>query len=258
MKILTLNLNGIRSSYSKGLSTLVQCTFPDVFCVQEIRIDPSSMRNDYFFGGWYKSFFCYGSRKGYSGVGIYTKYEPINLINSFDLGEFDEEGRFIGIELDNLWIFSVYFPSGSSSNSRQEAKYRFLGLFSKFFEDFDKYVNKPVLICGDLNIAHHPIDLKNWRSNSKNPGFLPEERQWLTDFLEHRNYFDVFRYLYPDQVSYTWWSQRGKARANNVGWRIDYHIASLPLAKCAKEAYVYNDLILSDHAPLIVTYELLP
>ncbi|WP_092484945.1 exodeoxyribonuclease III [Candidatus Ichthyocystis hellenicum] len=257
MKVVTLNLNGLRSAYRKGLPEFIQCTSPDVFCVQEIRIDPAIMGSEFFFQDQYKSFFSPSSRKGYSGVGIYTRLEPINVMTRFDNGEFDEEGRCIGIELESLWIFSVYFPSGSSSWLRQEAKFRFLKVFSHFFEDFEKSISKPVLLCGDFNIAHHPIDLKNWRSNQKNSGFLPEEREWLTSFMEQRKMLDVFRFLYPETESYTWWSQRGKARQKNVGWRIDYQVATDFLAEKANLAYVYVESNLSDHAPLVVTYELL-
>ncbi|CUT17268.1 MULTISPECIES: exodeoxyribonuclease III [Candidatus Ichthyocystis] len=256
MKVATLNLNGLRSAYRKGLSKFIQCTSPDVFCVQEIRIDPAAMSCDLFFQDQYRSFFCPSSRKGYSGVGIYTRFDPVNVITKFDNGEFDREGRCIGVELEALWVFSVYFPSGSSSSLRQEAKFRFLTAFSRFFENFEDFARKPVLLCGDFNIAHQPIDLKNWRSNQRNPGFLPEERDWLTQFMKQRKMLDVFRFLYPKTVSYTWWSQRGKAREKDVGWRIDYQITSCALADKANSAYVYVESNLSDHAPLVVNYDL--
>lgn len=252
MKITTLNANGLRSSYRKGLEQFLQYNAPDIFCIQETRMASSVIPDSYHFG--YQTYFHQAQKAGYSGVAVYTKNEPQDVITDFDQGEFDQEGRCIGLEFDRFVVFSVYFPSGSSGEVRQKAKFRFLNSFSCFLDQIQKK-KKELIFCGDWNIAHHKIDLKNWSANQKNSGFLPEEREWLTHLLSEKHLVDVFRLLYPDEAGYTWWSNRGKAREKNVGWRIDYQITTKALALHARKAQVITDFYLSDHAPLCVEYD---
>ena len=177
-----------------------------------------------------------------------------NLSMVYVGGEFDDEGRYVQADFKDLSIVSVYFPSGSSSDDRQQAKYRFLALFEKHMAELAKS-GRDILICGDVNIAHKEIDLKNWKGNLQNSGFLPEERQWVTERLESDGWHDVFRELDPRAEQYTWWSQRGQARAKNVGWRIDYMFGTEGIARDARETFIYKDEKFSDHAPLVIDFE---
>ncbi len=259
-KLTSLNLNGIRSASSKGLEKWLEKAKPDCMCVQEIKAQSPDLAGKFeVMAGMHGYFHC-AEKKGYSGVGIYTRHEPSQVIEGFDGGEFDAEGRCLELRFDTpkrkLSLLSVYFPSGSSGPERQEAKYRFLDAIEPHLMALKK--KREFIVCGDVNIAHREQDLKNWRSNQKNSGFLPEERAWMTKFTTDGGMVDVYRQLHPDTTDacYTWWSNRGQAYANNVGWRLDYHLATPALAALAKEVSIYKDEKFSDHAPVTVRYDM--
>ena len=201
-------------------------------------------------------FFHCAEKKGYSGCGIYTPHQPDEIIYGFGNPEFDAEGRYVEARYKTLSVISVYMPSGSSSPERQEAKFRYLEAFMPHLIEL-KRSGREIVLCGDVNIAHHEADLKNWKGNLKNSGFLPEERAWLTRLFGEIGYVDVYRQLEPNTTDacYTWWSQRGQAYAKNVGWRIDYQIATAAIAASAKTTSIYKQARFSDHAPLIVDYD---
>lgn len=254
-RIVTANLNGIRSAASKGFFDWLAALDADVVCVQELKaqdgdISPK-MRNPDGLKGW---FHCAG-KKGYSGVGIYSRHRPLRVIEGLGLPDIDTEGRYLQLDFEAMSVASLYLPSGSSSPERQAAKFsfmeRFLPHLAKLAANGREYV-----VCGDWNIAHREIDLKNWKSNQKNSGFLPEERAWLSNVLDKLGWADVYRQLYPEAggEGYTWWSNRGQAWAKNVGWRIDYQLATPAIAARALEASVYKAKRFSDHAPLVIDY----
>ncbi len=203
----------------------------------------------------YRGFFHFAEKKGYSGVGIYCRQEPDRVIEGIRHTGFDAEGRFIRADFDKLSIISLYVPSGSSSPERQKAKFEFLDEFLPAMDAL-RAEGREFIVCGDWNIAHCPIDLKNWKGNLKNSGFLPEERAWL-DKLYASGWVDVYRKLHPEAGAegYTWWSNRGQAYANNVGWRIDLHVATPGIAAKARSTCIYKDQRFSDHAPLTIDYE---
>jgi exodeoxyribonuclease-3 len=218
---------------------------------QETDLDETMMRPDGLLG-----FFHCAEKKGYSGCGIYTPHQPDDIIYGFGNPEFDAEGRYVEARFKTLSVISVYMPSGSSSPERQEAKFRYLEAFMPHLIAL-KRSGREIVLCGDVNIAHHEVDLKNWKGNLKNSGFLPEERAWLTRLFGEIGYVDVYRKLEPDTTDacYTWWSQRGQAYAKNVGWRIDYQIATAKIAASAKTTSIYKQERFSDHAPLVVDYD---
>lgn len=254
-KIISANLNGIRSATTKGFLNWLPSQDADFICMQEIKAQAADMSAEMHNPAGYHGYFHYAEKKGYSGVGIYAKDKPDEVIIGLGIDDIDSEGRYIELVYKNLSIVSVYLPSGSSGDIRQEAKFSFMKHFYKHLADLTTR-GREVVICGDWNIAHKEIDLKNWKGNLKNSGFLPEERAWLTDVLDTLNWVDVYRQLHPDTTgeAYTWWSNRGQAWAKNVGWRIDYQITTPEFAKRARTASVYKDERFSDHAPLIIDY----
>ncbi|MCS6945055.1 MAG: exodeoxyribonuclease III [Sutterellaceae bacterium] len=252
-RIITLNTNGIRSAASKGLFTWVQRADPDVLCLQEVKADEADIPEPYRYHDGLRSYFFCAKRKGYAGTALYTKKVPRQVRRGFGVPEFDEEGRYLEAEFAHVTVVSVYFPSGSAGPERQASKYRFLDAFFPHLARL-RESGREVIVCGDVNIAHKEIDLKNWRSNQKHSGFLPEERAWLTRVFDELGYVDVFRRLDPRPEQYTWWSNRGQAYAKNVGWRIDYQLATPGIAAKAKAAYIYKERRFSDHAPLIIEY----
>ena len=259
-KLTSLNLNGIRSATSKGLEDWVASATPDCICVQEIKAQAPDLAGRFEALCGMPGYFQLAEKKGYSGVGVYTRHEPSDVVVGFDGGEFDAEGRCVELRFDTpqrkLSILSTYFPSGSSGEDRQAAKFRFLAAFYPHLMALK--ATREFILCGDLNIAHQEKDLKNWRSNQKNSGFLPEERAWMTKALGEGGLCDVYRRLHPDTTAecYTWWSNRGQAYANNVGWRLDYHLTTPALAQAARTAAIYKDVKFSDHAPVTVDYDL--
>lgn len=253
MKIITLNLNGIRSAVRKGFLDWLPRQRADVVCVQEIKAQAGDMTAELLAPAGYHGNFHYADKKGYSGVGIYSKITPQRIVAGLGIAEIDAEGRYLQADFDGLSVISVYLPSGSSGEHRQQAKFHFM---EKFYPHLKRLraAGREVVLCGDWNIAHHEIDLKNWRGNRKNSGFLPEERAWLTRVFDELGWVDVFRRIDPRPEQYTWWSNRGQAWAKNVGWRIDYQIATPGVAAAAKRAAIYKDARFSDHAPLSIDY----
>lgn len=255
MKIITLNLNGIRSASRKGFLEWLPKQRADVICVQELKAQAADMTEDLLAPAGYHGHFHYAEKKGYSGVGIYSREKPAKVAAGFGVAEFDAEGRFLRTDFGKLSVISLYLPSGSSGDHRQASKSRFLDAFFPLMKRLRK-AGREIVLCGDWNIAHREIDLKNWKGNLKNSGFLPEERAWMTRVFDELGWVDVYRRLHPEATgeAYTWWSNRGEAWAKNVGWRIDYQIATPGIAAQAKRAAVYKTERFSDHAPLIIEY----
>ncbi len=245
---MTCNLNGIRSATTKGFWDWATPQKADVMCLQEVRAAHMHIPEQVLALKKYYQFWQLGNRPGYSGVGILCKEEPKKVFTEFGHKVFDEEGRFLHLELEKLNVISLYLPSGSSGELRQNIKFECLEAFFAYLKKI-KRNKKPFVICGDFNIAHTNADIKNWKSNQKNSGFLPEERQWMSDVIDDLGYVDAFRAIHPDKVEYTWWSNRGRARENNVGWRIDYHLVSPALKSRLKSIEIYRDKFFSDHAP---------
>jgi exodeoxyribonuclease III len=256
MKIITLNLNGIRSAARKGFLEWLPRQRADVVCVQEIKAQAADMTAELLAPAGYHGHFHYAEKKGYSGVGIYSKQAPDRVAAGFGVAEFDAEGRYLRTDFGSLSVISLYLPSGSSGEHRQASKFRFLDTFYPHMKRLRK-AGREVVLCGDWNIAHREIDLKNWKGNRKNSGFLPEERDWMTRIFDELGWVDVYRRLHPEatDASYTWWSNRGQAWAKNVGWRIDYQIATPGIAARAKRAAIYKEERFSDHAPLTIHYD---
>jgi exodeoxyribonuclease-3 len=256
LRIISLNLNGIRSAWGKNVLPWAASRNADIICLQELKAQLPDLTPEMLAPNGMHAFYHCAEKKGYSGVGIWSKAKPDRVIEGFDGGEFDAEGRYIRADFGNLSVISLYLPSGSSSPERQEAKFRFLDVFFPQMLAL-RAEGRQIVLCGDWNIAHQAIDLKNWKSNQKNSGFLPEERAWLSRVFDEQGWVDVYRRLYPDagEACYTWWSNRGQAWAKNVGWRIDYQIATPELAAAARQAEVYKAERFSDHAPLIIDYD---
>jgi exodeoxyribonuclease III len=259
-RLVTLNLNGIRSAADKGFLPWAEQAGADCIGVQEVKAQAADVAGRFEQLAGLQGHFHFAEKKGYSGVAVYTRHEPSEVITGFGAPEFDAEGRYVELRFDSparkLSIVSAYFPSGSSGPERQEAKFRFLDQFYPHLEALK--AQREFILCGDINIAHQPIDLKNWRSNQKNSGFLPEERAWMTRLLDEAQMVDVYRQLQPTATdsAYTWWSNRGQAYANNVGWRLDYHLATPALAELARREAIYKGEKFSDHAPITIEYEL--
>jgi exodeoxyribonuclease-3 len=256
-RLVSLNLNGIRSAATKGLLPWAEAIGADCMGVQEIKAQAADVAGRFERLHDLTGHFHFAQKKGYSGVGVYSRKTPSDVIVGFGSEEFDAEGRYLEVRYDTperkLSIISCYFPSGSSGEERQLAKFRFLALMTPHLLQLK--AEREFILVGDINIAHHQIDLKNWRSNQKNSGFLPEERAWMTHTLDELGLVDVFRRLNDKAEQYTWWSNRGQAWAKNVGWRLDYHLATPALAALARTESIYLEQRFSDHAPLIIDYD---
>jgi exodeoxyribonuclease-3 len=284
-KLTSLNLNGIRSAATKGLQEWISQSMPDCICVQELKAQAADINGRFDDIAGHRGYFHFAEKKGYSGVGIYTRHAPSDVIVGYGSPEFDAEGRYVELRFDRpgrkFSIISCYFPSGSSGEERQAAKFRFLAEFYPHLSALS--ASREFVLCGDINIAHQEIDLKNYKGNRKNSGFLPEERAWMTQLLRHAEFsaqdtaeapvqdaapapeataagaglVDVYRRLHPATTgeAYTWWSNRGQAYAKNVGWRLDYHLATPALASGAKSAAIYKQARFSDHAPITINYD---
>ncbi len=255
MRIITLNCNGIRSAARKGLFQWLPAQAADVVCLQETKAQLHQLEDGVFHPADYHCRYFDAERKGYSGVAVYSKRKPDRVISGIGVAEFDQEGRYLEFQFGRLSVVSLYLPSGSSGPERQESKFRFLDAFLPYLKKLGRR-SRDYVLCGDFNIAHRPIDLKNWRSNQKNSGFLPAERAWLDCVFDELGWVDAFREIDARPDQYTWWSNRGQARAKNVGWRIDYQIASRSLAGKARTASIYKNTWFSDHAPLTMDYAL--
>lgn len=254
MRILTLNCNGIRSARTKGLFAWLPGQQADVVCLQETKAQEHQLDHaDFRPEGWHCHYFD-AEKKGYSGTAVFSRREPDTVIRGIGVPEFDGEGRYLEARFGNLSVVSLYLPSGSSGPERQESKFRFLAAFLPLLREM-RASGREYVICGDWNIAHKPIDLKNWKGNLKNSGFLPEERAWLDELFDGIGWVDAFRRVNPSADEYTWWSNRGQAWAKNVGWRIDYQITTPGIGATTKAAAIYKDQRFSDHAPLLVDYD---
>jgi len=256
-RLVSLNLNGIRSAATKGLLPWAESIGADCMGVQEVKAQAADIAGRFERVHDMHGHFHFAEKKGYSGVGVYSRKTPSDVVVGFGSPEFDAEGRYVELRFDTpqrkLSIISCYFPSGSSGEERQLAKFRFLALMTPYLQQLK--AEREFILVGDVNIAHKEIDLKNWRSNQKNSGFLPEERAWMTHTLDELGLVDVFRTLNPKPEQYTWWSNRGQAWAKNVGWRLDYHLATPALAAKALREHIYLEQRFSDHAPLIIDYD---
>ncbi len=254
MRIITLNVNGIRSAERKGLAGWLDKAEPwDILCVQELKCHEAEVPEPLRRPGASHATFHAAQKKGYSGVAVYSKIPHRGQVG-FGTPEFDDEGRYAEAHFGNVTVISLYLPSGSSGEHRQASKFRFLEAFLPRLTAL-RAAGREIVLCGDWNIAHQPIDLKNWKSNQKNSGFLPEERAWLTRVFDEIGFVDVFRRVDQRPDQYTWWSNRGAAWDKNVGWRIDYQIATPGIAATAHAVAIYKDQRFSDHAPLIIDYD---
>ena len=254
MRIITINVNGIRAAERKGLFSWLKTKNADVVCLQEIKAQEDQLDEKFYPEGM-NTYYHSAERKGYSGTGLYCKSKP-DKVSYSPWEDMNSEGRIIQADFGDLSVLSIYLPSGSSKEERQAFKMefitkRFLPHLKKLQKDGRKYI-----ICGDWNIAHKKIDLKNWRPNQKNSGFLPEEREWLDTLYDDVGFIDSFREINQKEFQYTWWSNRGQAWANNTGWRLDYQVVSSNLAGLARSCEIYKEERFSDHAPLIMDYQL--
>ena len=253
MKIITLNVNGIRSAQRKGFYRWMHKQRADVICLQEIKAHRDQLDEEAISPKGYFGFFNEAEKKGYSGVALYTRKKPDRVVDSLGWRHADTEGRYIQADFGKLSVVSVYLPSGSSGEERQAIKFDFMERFMPVLEKMRRQ-RRQYILCGDWNIAHREIDLKNWRGNRKNSGFLPEERAWLDDLFNRVGMIDAFREINREEDQYTWWSNRGQAWAKNVGWRIDYQIVSPSLQDRVTNVEIYKKERFSDHAPLIMEY----
>lgn len=255
-RVITLNVNGIRSATRKGFVAWLLEQNADVICLQELKAQADVLQDPKYLLEGYEGYFHFAEKKGYSGVGIYTRHKPKSVLKGLGFETADREGRYVAIDLGQFWVASIYFPSGTSGVERQTIKYEFLDHFGKYLQKLRENAHE-FIMCGDWNIAHQNIDLKNWRGNQKNSGFLPEERAWLNTVFDEMGFVDAFRVISQEPEQYTWWSNRGQAWHKNVGWRIDYQIVSPKLKPCIKSASIFKDERFSDHAPLIMDYDIL-
>ena len=254
LRVVTQNLNGIRSAARKGWLDWINSQDAHVVCVQEIKAQLDDLDDCMKSLGRARGHFHFAEKKGYSGVGLYAARKPKLLRIGFGSSEFDTEGRYIEADFGTYTVISLYVPSGSSSEERQRAKFIFMEQFKRHLLEL-RASGREIILCGDWNVAHKEIDLRNWRSNQKNSGFLPDERAWLTRVFDELGFVDVFRRVDVRAEQYTWWSNRGASWANNVGWRIDYQIATPGIAAKAHAAAIYRTRRFSDHAPLVVDYD---
>jgi len=255
MRVITVNVCGIRAAAAKGLFRWLRRQQADFVCLQETKSQEHQLAGHDVDLPGYQRYFCDAERKGYAGVALYTRHRPDRVVRGFGVAEFDREGRYLEMQVGRLSVVSLYLPSGSAGPERQASKYRFLDAFMPHLVRLRRR-RRHCILGGDWNIAHRKIDLKNWRSNQKNSGFLPAERAWMDQLFGPAGYVDAFREVRPEAELYTWWSNRGQARAKNVGWRIDYQVVSGTLAGRARAATIYRGKRFSDHAPLIMDYDL--
>ncbi|MEZ7697005.1 exodeoxyribonuclease III [Prevotella sp. oral taxon 313] len=247
MKFISWNVNGLRACVGKDFEQQFKDLNADFFCLQETKMQAGQL--DLSFPG-YESYWNYADKKGYSGTAIYTKHKPLNVTYGIDIDEHDHEGRVITLEMDDFYLITVYTPN--SQDGLRRLDYRM-----KWEDDFQAYLHrldaiKPVIVCGDMNVAHQEIDLKNPKTNHKNAGFTDEEREKMTQLLSN-GFIDTFRTLYPEQVTYSWWSYRFRAREKNTGWRIDYFLISERLKDRLEDAKIHTEIMGSDHCPIEIT-----
>ena len=253
-RVISLNANGIRAAARKGFFDWMAQQDADVVCIQETKAQEHQLADEQFAPAGYHCYYEDAEKKGYSGVAVYSRHEPKKVLRGYGDPEFDIEGRYLEVQLGGISIVSLYLPSGSSSEERQAAKYRCMESFTGHLKKIQRRRSE-YIICGDWNIAHKEEDLKNWRANRKNSGFLPEERAWMDRVFAEYRFVDAFRTLPQEPDQYTWWSNRGRAWDNNVGWRIDYHVVTPGLRDRVLRTEIYRDERFSDHAPLIMDYD---
>lgn len=256
MRVITLNINGIRSGARKGFFTWLSEQNADVLCLQETRATIHDLQDAIFAPLGYERYFCEAERKGYSGVAIFTKQKPVSIVRTLGWKLADQEGRYIQINFANgLGIASLYLPSGTSGALRQQVKFDMMAYYQTILEK-QLQTKQSLIICGDWNIVHREIDIKNFKSNQQTSGCLPEERAWLDKIVNGMGWVDAFRVVNQEPGQYTWWSHRGRAWDNNVGWRIDYQVVTPDLQQKITSASIYTDQRFSDHAPVIVDYDI--
>lgn len=256
MRIITVNLNGIRSAARKGFFEWLSQQDADVVCLQELKAQAGDLAEPPFQPDGYHAYFHCADKKGYSGVGIYTRHKPVDVVMGLGWETADTEGRYVAIDLGKFWVASIYLPSGTAGDHRQAVKFDFLERYARVLQQM-RDAGHDLVICGDWNVAHKQIDLKNWRSNQKNSGFLPEERAWMDRLFDELGYVDAFRVVNQAPEEYTWWSNRGQAWAKNVGWRIDYQVVTPAIASKITGASIYREQRFSDHAPLLIDYDII-
>lgn len=254
MRVITLNINGIRAGARKGFFEWMYDQDPDIVCLQETKAQMEHLHEEHFRPQGYHCYYHDAVKKGYSGVGIYSKVAPQTISKGLGWNYADDEGRYIQMDFKNISIASLYLPSGSSGDERQAVKFDFLHHYNKILQQA-VLSSKTFVICGDWNIVHKEIDIKNFKSNQKSSGCLPEERAWLDAVLTQQGWVDAFRIINQEPDQYTWWSQRGRAWENNVGWRIDYQVVTPNLADKIRAVNICKDHRFSDHAPLIIDYD---
>jgi len=254
VKIITFNANGLRSAASKGFFDWFAGQDADVLCVQETKAQEHQLGDAAFRpNGYHVHFRDAGSKKGYSGVAIYSRRQPDEVRTELGWAPFDDEGRYLEARFGNLSVVSLYLPSGSSGDERQQFKFKVMDWIAPIFQQWLRS-GRDYVLCGDWNIVHTRRDIRNWTSNQKNSGCLPEERAWLERLLTEEGWLDSYRHLKPEGEDYTWWSQRGAARAKNVGWRIDYQMITPGLGDRLKSCAIAGEPRFSDHAPFAVEY----
>lgn len=253
-KIITYNLNGIRSAISKGLIDWLKVADPDVLCVQELKAEPGQLDVNIFENAGYHHYWFPAQKKGYSGVAIFTKQKPDHVEYGCGIQQYDFEGRVIRADYGDISIISVYYPSGSSGEERQAFKMQWLSDFQKYIDELKKERQK-LIICGDYNICHQAIDIANPKGNAKNSGFLPEEREWIDSFMKS-GFVDSFRHFNKEPHNYSWWSFRFNARAKNIGWRIDYNLVSKNLEERMRRVAILPEALHSDHCPVVLEIDL--
>ncbi len=256
LHVISMNLNGIRAAAKKGFFEWMLKQDADVVCLQELKAQHTDLMKSIFQPEGYYAYFHCAEKKGYSGVGIYSKQQPLHVKTGLGWLDADQEGRYIEADFGKIRVASVYLPSGTSGEHRQAIKFDFLKRYAEYLKQIASQSHH-YIICGDWNIAHKKIDLKNWRGNQKNSGFLPEERAWMDELFGTLGFVDAFREINKEVDQYTWWSNRGQAWAKNVGWRIDYQVVTSGLKERIKSVSIYKDQRFSDHAPLLVNYDML-
>ncbi|NIM71127.1 MAG: exodeoxyribonuclease III [Xanthomonadales bacterium] len=254
MRIVTLNANGIRAAARKGFFDWLGNQDADVVCIQETKAQVHQLQDPQFFPDGYHCYYHDAERPGYSGVALYSRHRPHAVREGLGWPVMDRDGRWLQVDYGDLSVISLYLHSGSSSEERQQLKFQAMDHLQPRLREMAAD-GRDYLICGDWNIAHRKIDLKNWRGNQKNSGFLPEERAWMSELFGEVGWVDAFRCVEPGEHQYTWWSNRGRAWDNNTGWRIDYQVATPGLAARTRAASIYKDQRFSDHAPLIMDYD---
>ena len=255
MRIITLNCNGIRAAARKGLFNWLATVDADIVCLQETKAQIDQLTDPIFHPDNFHSYYFDADKKGYAGTALYCRAKPLNITKGLGFEIADSEGRYLQADFNGLSVASLYLPSGSAGEERQARKLAFMGQYMQHMEMLRKD-DREYIICGDWNICHKEIDLKNWKANKKNSGFLPEERQWLDELYYELGFIDAFRMVNQEADQYSWWSNRGQARAKNVGWRLDYHVISPGLQDKVISAEIYTDQNFSDHAPVILDYNI--